>query len=97
MTKANSLSAVMFLELSIYFFGYPRASRRRLKFARDSSNVVFEEFVLSILVASPLIKPRFEKEKQRQAYTNSQCGYCGCIALSKPSNCSFALTSMSFW
>ena len=29
-------------ELSIYFFGYLRASRRRLKFARHSSNVVFE-------------------------------------------------------
>ena len=46
-------------ELSIYFFGYPRASRRRLKFARHSSNVVFEEFVLSSLIASPLIKPLF--------------------------------------
>jgi len=27
-------------DLSIYFFGYPRASRRRLKFARHSLNVV---------------------------------------------------------
>ena len=37
------------------------------------------------------------KEKQRQACrTDSQCGFCGCVALSKPSNCSFALTSMSF-
>ena len=44
-------------ELSIYFFVYPRASRRRLKFARHSSNVVFEEFVLSSLIASPLIPP----------------------------------------
>ena len=33
---------------------------------------------------------------QRQAYTDSQCSLCGCIALSKPSNYSFALTSMSF-
>ena len=46
-------------DLSIYFFGYPRALRRRLKFARHSSNVVFEEFVLSSLIASPLIKPLF--------------------------------------
>ena len=44
---------------SIYSFGYPRASRRRRKFARHSSNVVFEEFVLSSLIASPLIKPLF--------------------------------------
>ena len=47
-------------ELSIYFFGYLRASRRRLKFARHSSNVVFEELVLSSLIpASPFIKPLF--------------------------------------
>ena len=74
-TKGNSLSAMLHFcslrancpkskvtsdkELSIYFFGYPRASRRRLKFARHSSNVVFEEFVLSSLIASPLIKPLF--------------------------------------
>ena len=45
-------------ELSIYFFGYPRASMRRLKFARHSSNVVFElEFVLSNVIALLLIKP----------------------------------------
>ena len=44
-------------ELSIYSFGYSRASRRCLTFARHSSNVVFEEFVLSSLIASPLIKP----------------------------------------
>ena len=25
------------------------------------------------------------KEKQRQAYTDSQCGFCGCVALSEPS------------
>ena len=46
-------------ELSIYSLGYPRASRRRLKFARHSSNVVFEELVLSSLIASPSIKPLF--------------------------------------
>ena len=46
-------------ELSIYSFGYPRASRRRLKFVRHSSNVFFEEFVLSSLIASSLIKPLF--------------------------------------
>ena len=46
-------------DFSIYFFGYLRASRRRLKFARHSSNVVFEEFVLSSLIASPLIEPLF--------------------------------------
>ena len=46
-------------DLSIYFFGYPRALRRRLKFAKHSSNVVFEEFVRSSLIASPWIKPLF--------------------------------------
>ena len=46
-------------DLSTYFFGYPHASRRRLKFAWHSSNVGFEEFVLSSLIASPLIKPLF--------------------------------------
>ena len=72
-TKGNSLSAVFCFcglradclgskmtsdrDLSIYFLGYPRSSRRRLKFARHSSNVVFEEFVLSSLIASRLIKP----------------------------------------
>ena len=75
MTEGNSLSVVLCFgglradclkskvtsdkELSIYFFGYPCASRRRLKFARHSSNVVFEEFVLSSLFVSPLIKPLF--------------------------------------
>ena len=70
-TKGISLSAVLCFcglradclmakvtsdkELSVYFFGYPRASRRRLK----SLNVVFEEFVLSSLITSPLIKPLF--------------------------------------
>ena len=74
-TKGNSLSAVFcfcglradcleskmtsYRDLSIYLFGYQRASRRRLKFARHSSNVVFEEFVLSSRIALPLIKPRF--------------------------------------
>ena len=67
MTKGIILSAVLYFcdlradcleskvtsdrELSIYSFGYPRASRRRLKFARPSSNIVFEEFVLSSLIA----------------------------------------------
>ena len=67
-TKGNSLSAVLCFcclragcleskvttdkELSTYFFGYPRGSRRRLKFARHSSNDdVFEQFVLSSLIA----------------------------------------------
>ena len=42
-------------DLSISCLGYPRASRRRLKFARHSSNVVVEEFVLSNLISLPLI------------------------------------------
>ena len=46
-------------ELSHIFLGYPHASRRCLKFARHSSNVVFEEFVLSSLIALLLIKPLF--------------------------------------
>ena len=47
-------------ELSIYnlFDTRVHASRHRLKFARHSSNVVFEEFILiSSLIASPLVKP----------------------------------------
>jgi len=54
-------------DLSIYFFRYPRASKRRLKFARHSSNVVFEEFVLSSLIASPLIKPLFTPRRVARA------------------------------
>ena len=46
-------------EISIYSFGYPRASRRRLKFVRHSTNVFYEEFVLSGLSTSPLIKLLF--------------------------------------
>ena len=46
-------------DLPIYFFGYLRASKLRLKFARHSANVAFEEVVLSSLNASPLIKPLF--------------------------------------
>ena len=40
-------------------FGYPRALRRSLNSERHSSNVVFEEFVLSSLIALPFIKPLF--------------------------------------
>ena len=57
-------------KLSIYFFGYLRASRRHLKFARHSSNFVFEVFVLNNLIASPFIKPLFtprEWHEVRQA------------------------------
>ena len=46
-------------DLSISCLGYPRASRRCLKFARLSSNIVFEEFILIDLIASPLMKPLF--------------------------------------
>ena len=48
-------------ELSIYSLGYLRARFKAsfTEFARHSSNVVFEEFVLSNLIASPLIKPLF--------------------------------------
>ena len=41
------------------FLGYPHASRHCFKFARHSSNVVFEEFVVSSLIALLLIKPLF--------------------------------------
>ena len=43
----------------IISWGYPRVMRRDLKFEILSSNVVSEEFVLSSLSASPLIKPLF--------------------------------------
>ena len=50
-------------ELSIYSFGYPGASRRSLKFVGHSSNVVFEEFVLSSLIASPIYPWRVARGK----------------------------------
>ena len=40
-------------------FVYPRALRHSLKFESKSSNVVFEEFVLSSLISSPFIKLLF--------------------------------------
>ena len=43
----------------IILWGYPRVMRRDLKLEILSSNVVSEEFVLSSLSASPLIKPLF--------------------------------------
>ena len=43
--------------VSIISWGYPRVMRRHLKFEILSLNVVSEEFVLSSLSASPLIKP----------------------------------------
>ena len=39
--------------------GLPRVLRCCLNFRRLSSNVVFEELVLSSLIASPLMKPSF--------------------------------------
>ena len=43
--------------LSVSCLGYPRALRHCLNFARHSSNIVFEEFVCSNLIARPLMKP----------------------------------------
>ena len=37
---------------------------------------------------------RCRREKQRQAYTDSQCGFCGRVALSKLPNYSFGLTTV---
>ena len=83
-TKGNSLSAVLCFcglrancleskvtsdnELSHIFLGYLRASRRCLKFARHSSNVVFEEFVLSSLIALLLITPLFTHGRRDEVY-----------------------------
>ena len=53
-------------ELSHIFLGYPHASRRCLKFARHSSNVVFEAFVLSSLIALLLIKPLFTPRRRHK-------------------------------
>ena len=55
-------------ELSHIFLGYLRASRRCLKFARHSSNVVFEEFVLSSLIALLLITPLFTHGGRDEVY-----------------------------
>ena len=43
-------------DLAIIAFGYPCVLRRCLNFTRLSSNVVFEELVLIILISSPLMK-----------------------------------------
>ena len=53
-------------------------------------------FVQACLLAGlALSRTLLRKGKQRQAYTDPQCGFCGCVELSK-SSYSFALTSMSF-
>ena len=46
-------------DLSMMFSGYLLAMRRCFNFKRPSSNVSFEELVLSNLIASPLMKPYF--------------------------------------
>ena len=46
-------------DLPMMFSGYPLAMRRCFNFKRPSSNVSFEELVLSNLIASPLMKPYF--------------------------------------
>ena len=45
-------------DLSISCLGKPRALRRCLKFARHSSNVIFEEFVLSLAFNEASFYPR---------------------------------------
>ena len=55
-------------ELSHIFLGYLHALRRCLKFARHSSNVVFEEFILSSLIALLLIKPLFTPGGRHEVY-----------------------------
>ena len=35
------------------------------------------------------------RKSNRRPRTDSQCGFCGCVALSKPLNCSFTFTSIS--
>ena len=55
--------------------------------------------LLQACLLGSLALPRtlLRMEKQRQAYTDSHCGFCGCVALSnKSSNYSFARTNMSF-
>ena len=57
--KADGLEATLTHErdLSMIVFGQPRVLRRCLNFTRLSSNIIFEELVLSIPIASPLMKP----------------------------------------
>ena len=43
-------------DLSVIVLGWPRVLRCCLNFTRLSSNVVFEELVLSSLIVSPLMK-----------------------------------------
>ena len=59
--KADGLEAKLTPErdLSMIVFGQPRVLRRCLNFTRLSSNIIFEELVLSIPIASPLMKPFF--------------------------------------
>ena len=62
-----------------------------------------------VVIGHLLIKPKFTKRaldefdrikskegKAKTGYSDSQCGFCGCVALSKPSNYSFALTILFF-
>ena len=59
--KADGLAAKLTPErdLSMTVLGWPRVLRCCLNFTRLSSNVVFEDLVLSSLIASPLLKPFF--------------------------------------
>ena len=60
-------------ELCHIFLGYPCASRRSLKFARHSSNVVFEEFVLSSLTALLFaLHERLLAARQLEGYNRMQ-------------------------
>ena len=61
---------------------------------------LFSPCTTSIFKNSPSLSETepnsMERKSKDSAYTDSQCGFCGCVALSEPSNYSFALTSMSF-
>ena len=59
--RADCLSAKLTSDnvVCIILLGYPRVMKRDLKLEILSSNVVSEEFVLSSLSASPLVKPLF--------------------------------------
>ena len=57
---------------------------------------VLSRFDLTRLNSTVPIELIYSAEKAKTGYTDSQCGFCGCVALSKPSNDSFAFTSMSF-
>ena len=64
--------------------------------SKDNTGFVPRGLEADIMIIPQFLLPLKSWHKAKTGRTDSLCGFCGCVALSKPSNCSFALTSMSF-